>query len=215
MAAMQNAVAEAVRAAPSAVPDGAETPLADVRFCVFDLETTGGAPPEHRVTEIAAYRIENLTITGEFCTLVNPQRSIPSFITKLTGIDAKMVRDKPACHHVLPEMLEFMQDSVLVAHHSQFDRKFLENELALAGLGPLDHGDLCTSRLARRMLPWLPSKSLGSLAQFFGIPMQGRHRASDDARATGELLLILLDYLTYRGHDTLEGVMHYQQGDGS
>jgi DNA polymerase-3 subunit epsilon len=199
MAAMQNAVAEAVRAAPSAVPDGAETPLADVRFCVFDLETTGGAPPEHRVTEIAAYRIENLTITGEFCTLVNPQRSIPSFITKLTGIDAKMVRDKPACHHVLPEMLKFMQDSVLVAHHSQFDRKFLENELALAGLGPLDHGDLCTSRLA----------------QFFGIPMQGRHRASDDARATGELLLILLDYLTYRGHDTLEGVMHYQQGDGS
>lgn len=211
---MPNAVAAAAQAAPSAMPAVDGTPLADVRFCVFDLETTGGAPPEHRVTEIAAYRIEKLQIVGEYATLVNPQRGIPSFITKLTGIDARMVKDKPPCRDVLPELMEFMQDSVLVAHHSQFDRKFLENELALARMGTLDHGDLCTSKLARRVLPWLPSKSLGSLAQFFGIPVHGRHRAAGDAHATGELLLILLDYLQYKGLTTLEQVMHYQQTDG-
>jgi DNA polymerase-3 subunit epsilon len=166
------------------------------------------------VTEIAAYQIEGLRITAEFTTLVNPQRTIPNFITKLTGIDNKMVRDKPQCCDVLPELLDFMQDTVLVAHHSQFDRRFLENELQLAGLGPLDHADLCTSRLARRTLPWLPSKSLGSLAQFFGIPITGRHRAAGDAHATGELLLVLLSYLQSRGLTTLEDLIHYQQGDG-
>jgi DNA polymerase-3 subunit epsilon len=212
---MQNAVVETAMAVSSAVPAGDGTPLADVRFCVFDLETTGGAPPEHRVTEIAAYRIEGLKITAEYATLVNPQRGIPSFITKLTGIDAKLVKDKPPCREVLPALMEFMADSVLVAHHSQFDRKFLENELYLAKMGPLDHGDLCTSKLARRILPWLPSKSLGSLAHFFGIPVNGRHRAGGDAHATGELLLILLDYLQYKGLSTLEQVLHYQQADGA
>ena len=211
---MQNAVAEAVKAVPGAVPAADGTPLADVRFCVFDLETTGGAPPEHRVTEIAAYRIENLQITDEFATLVNPQRGIPSFITKLTGIDAKLVRDKPPCSAVLPGLMEFMQGSVLVAHYSQFDRKFLENELLLADLGCLDHPDMCTSKLARRILPWLPSKSLASLALFFGIPTSSRHRAASDAHATGEMLLILLDYLQYRGLHTLEQVLHYQQIEG-
>lgn len=196
------------------MPAGGGTPLADVRFCVFDLETTGGAPPEHRVTEIAAYLVEDLQIVGEFTTLVNPQRSIPAFITKLTGIDSKLVKDKPPCRDVLPGLLDFMQGTVLVAHHSQFDRKFLENELALAQLGKLDHGDLCTSKLARRLLPWLPSKSLGSLAQFFSIPVNGRHRAAGDARATGELLLILLAYLQHKGLTTLEQVLHFQQQDG-
>jgi DNA polymerase-3 subunit epsilon len=211
---MHDVAVEAAMTASGAQPAVSGTPLESVRFCVLDLETTGGAPPEHRVTEIAAYLVEGLKITAEFTTLVNPQRSIPNFITKLTGIDNKMVREKPCCAAVLPELLEFMQDSVLVAHHSQFDRRFLENELLLAGLGPLDHADLCTSRLARRTLPWLPSKSLGSLAQFFSIPISGRHRAAGDAQATGELLLVLLDYLQYRGLTTLEEILHYQQGDG-
>jgi DNA polymerase-3 subunit epsilon len=212
MRVMDDAAVETASGMQRAAAPG--TPLPAVQFCVLDLETTGGAPPEHRVTEIAAYRIENLAITAEFSTLVNPQRGIPSFITKLTGIDTRMVRDKPQCADVLPGLLDFMHDTVLVAHHSQFDRRFLENEMHLAGLGALDHPDLCTSRLARRALPWLPSKSLGSLAQFFGIEISGRHRAAGDARATGELLLVLLDYLQYRGLNTLEDVMQYQLGDG-
>lgn len=212
---MQNAAVAEELASVSALPDSVAAALAEVRFCVFDLETTGGAPPEHRVTEIAAYRIEGLRIVAEYASLVNPQRSIPSFITKLTGIDAKLVKDKPLCRDVLPGLMDFMQDSVLVAHHSQFDRKFLENELALAGMGPLDHPDLCTSKLARRLLPWLPSKSLGSLAQFFGIPVNGRHRAAGDAHATGELLLILLSYLQYKGLTRLEQVLQFQHHESS
>src|SRR5688572_24357150 len=104
-------------------------PLERAEFTVLDLETTGGAPPEHRITEIAAYRIADGRVVDEFVTLVDPERPIPSFITKLTGISKKMVKGSPPSRDVLPGLIEFMGDSVLVAHHSKFDRGFLEHEL--------------------------------------------------------------------------------------
>ena len=190
----------------------AETALADAVFTVVDLETTGGAPPEHKITEIAAYRIENMQITDEFVSLVNPERNIPSFITKLTGINHEMVEGYPPSSELLPKLLTFLNDSVVVAHHSQFDRRFLDNELQLAHLPVLENADLCTSRLSRRILPWLPSKSLGNLAGFFGVEITDRHRAAADAEATCRLLLILMDYLTARGVDTLEKLLLFQYG---
>jgi len=180
---------------------------------VLDLETTGGAPPEHKITEIAAYRLQALHIVDEFVTLVDPERQIPAFITGLTGISREMINGSPPSREVLPELLRFVGDSVVVAHHSQFDRRFLENELALAQLPPLNNTDLCTSRLARRILPWLPSKSLGSLAVFFGIEIGDRHRAADDALATCRLLVVFLTYLRHRGIASLEDVLLFQYGE--
>jgi len=191
----------------------ARLPIEEVRFSVLDLETTGGAPPEHKITEIAAYHVEGLRITDEFVTLVNPERQIPAFITGLTGINEGMVRDRPPSRDVLPLLQVFLGDSILVAHHSQFDRRFLDNELVLMGEKPVHNGDLCTSRLARRIVPWLPSKSLGNLAAFFGIQIPDRHRAAGDAYATSELLIIFLNYLKSRGLDTLDQVMEFQHGE--
>jgi DNA polymerase III epsilon subunit family exonuclease len=195
------------------LPDLPATPLGATAFTVLDLETTGGAPPEHKITEIAAYRIEALQVGAEFTTLVDPERSIPAFITGLTGISNAMVTGHPLSREVLPLLLDFIGDSVVVAHHSQFDRRFLDNELGLAGLPSLRNTDLCTSRLARRILPWLPSKSLGNLSAFFGISIPHRHRAAADALATCQLLLVFLNYLHSRGLDTLEQVLLFQYGD--
>jgi DNA polymerase-3 subunit epsilon len=197
----------------SLLNESEQTPLNDVIFTVVDLETTGGAPPEHKITEIAAYRIEGRRITGEFVTLVDPERQIPAFITGLTGINRDMINGHPPSREVLPELLEFFGDSVVVAHHSQFDRRFLDHELELAQMDPINNSDLCTSRLARRILPWLPSKSLGNLAAFFGIEITDRHRAAADALATCQLLLIFLDYLKERGLTTLEELLLFQYGE--
>ncbi|MBN2082219.1 hypothetical protein JW859_08425 [bacterium] len=197
----------------SNLEDTNHTPLSRVCFTVLDLETTGGAPPEHKITEIAAYHIENLEITNEFSTLVNPERSIPPFITNLTGIDAAMTGDMPPSREILPDLLDFIGTGVVVAHNSQFDRRFLDNELHLAGLPRLKNSDLCTGRLARRILPWLPSKSLGNLAAFFGVEIPDRHRAAADALATGKLLLVFFDYLKERGITSLEEVLLFQFGE--
>jgi DNA polymerase-3 subunit epsilon len=187
-------------------------PLERAEFTVLDLETTGGAPPEHRITEIAAYRVSEGKVVDEFVTLIDPERSIPSFITKLTGINKKMVKGSPTSRDALPGLMQFLGDSVLVAHHSKFDRGFLEHELSLASMNSLGNMDLCTSRLARRIVPWLPSKSLGGLAAFFGIEIPDRHRASSDALATVQLLMIFLEYLRERGLVNLHDVLAFQHG---
>ncbi|MDQ3023717.1 MAG: exonuclease domain-containing protein [bacterium] len=186
--------------------------LDELSYTVLDLETTGGAPPEHRITEVAAYRVEGLEVKGRFHSLVNPQRSIPVFVSSLTGITSEMLKHSPASDVVLEDLGVFAGDSVIVAHHSEFDLKFINHELLRAGKHEITNSDLCTCELARRILPWLPSKSLGNLAGYFGIPMAKRHRADEDALATAQLLIILLRYLQHRGINTLAEARDFQLG---
>jgi DNA polymerase-3 subunit epsilon len=184
--------------------------LDELSYTVLDLETTGGAPPDHRITEVAAYRVEGLEVKERFHSLVNPGRSIPAFVSSLTGITSEMLKHSPASGEVLAELSEFAGDSVMVAHHSEFDLKFMNHELKRAGKGEITNPDLCTCELARRILPWLPSKSLGNLAGFFGIPMAKRHRADEDALATAQLLIILVRYLMHRGITTFAEARQFQ-----
>ena len=65
------------------------------RFAVVDIETSGGDPKRERITEIAIYLLEGGKIVEEFSTLLNPEKSIPSYISKLTGITNEMVRNAP------------------------------------------------------------------------------------------------------------------------
>jgi DNA polymerase-3 subunit epsilon len=185
--------------------------LDELSYTVLDLETTGGAPPEHRITEVAAYRVEaGLAIGAGFHSLVNPGRSIPVFVSSLTGITSEMLKHSPDSGVVLTDLADFAGDSVIVAHHSEFDLKFINHELHRAGKPSMSNRDLCTCELARRILPWLPSKSLGNLAGFFGIPMAKRHRAEDDALACAQLLIILLRYLMHRGIQTFSEARQFQ-----
>jgi DNA polymerase III subunit epsilon len=184
--------------------------LDELSYTVLDLETTGGAPPDHRITEVAAYRVEGLEVKGRFHSLVNPGRSIPAFVSSLTGITSDMLKSSPASGEVLSDLRDFAGDSVLVAHHSEFDLKFMNHELKRAKKPELSNSDLCTCELARRILPWLPSKSLGNLAGFFGIPMAKRHRADEDALATAQLLIILVRYLMHRGITTFDQARQFQ-----
>ena len=71
------------------------TPLAEVPFCVLDLETTGVGPDLSEITEIGAVRYEGGVETGRFQTLVNPDAPIPPQITVITGITQAMVIDAP------------------------------------------------------------------------------------------------------------------------
>jgi DNA polymerase-3 subunit epsilon len=71
-----------------------------------------------------------------------------------------------------------------VAHNVAFDWGFVDRELVHSLGAGLAGRRLCTVRLARRVVPELSSRSLGSLSDFFGIENDARHRALGDARAT-------------------------------
>ena len=102
--------------------------LTTLSYAVVDVETTGGSPwTGHRVTEIAAVIVRNGRVTETYETLVNPERSIPPFITRLTHITPSMVCDQPPFNVIAPRVAELLRGHVFVAHNAAFDRRFVEN----------------------------------------------------------------------------------------
>lgn len=178
-------------------------------WVVVDVETTGGAPGRgHRITEIAAVRVSGGEIGESYATLVNPERRIPSMITSLTGITDAMVRGAPRFPEVVEDLGEVMNGRVFVAHNAAFDWGFVNHEMERARGGRISGRQLCTVRLARKLLPELPSRSLDSLVHYFGLEIASRHRALDDALATARILLLLIDRLRDRGVEDWDGLQH-------
>ncbi len=162
----------------------------DQPYVVVDVETTGGKGENHRVTEIGAVKVRNGAVVDRFQTLLNPQRTIPPGISRLTGITPAMVQDAPYFADVADEFEAFMQDAIFVAHNVEFDYGFISREFARLGR-PFRHPKLCTCASMRRLYPGLGSYSLAALTRHFDIPLEQHHRAMCDAEAAAELLLLV------------------------
>jgi len=113
--------------------DDLGTPLADVTFCVLDIETTGGDRNTDLITEIGMVKVRAGVCLGTLQTLINPGRAIPPMITVLTGITESMVVRAPAIEAVLPAMIEFLGDAVVVGHNVGFDMAFINSALTRRG----------------------------------------------------------------------------------
>jgi DNA polymerase-3 subunit epsilon len=160
-------------------------------YAIVDIETTGGHANANGITEIAI-RIHNGTeITERYETLVNPGMNIPVFIRALTGISDEMVQRAPSFKEVASRVYSLLHDRIFVAHNVNFDYSFLRHHLNLEGFD-LQTKKLCTVRLGRKILPGLPSYSLGKFCNHLGIENTSRHRAAGDAEATAILFSHLL-----------------------
>jgi len=167
--------------------------LSTLSYVVVDVETTGMRPFDgDRITEFAAVVVRDGVITERYETLINPERSIPAMITALTHISTAMVRNAPRFHEVCPRVLGLLEGHVFVAHNAKFDWGFLTAEVMRATGRGIMGRQLCTVRLARRILPQLPSRRLDAVAAHYGIQIPARHRAGGDAIATAHVLLRLL-----------------------
>lgn len=185
-------------------PEAPKQELSSMSWAVVDVETTGGPPPNHRITEIAAVIVRDGAIQEVYETLVNPERSIPPFVTRLTNISWDMVKDAPTFSAIVPTLLEKLEGNVFVAHNAQFDWSFLTHEIQRTSGARITGEQLCTVRLARRLLPHLPRRSLDYVANYYGIEITQRHRAAGDALATARCLLRLLKEAEDRGCTTWE-----------
>ena len=159
-------------------------------YVVVDVETTGGRPPNDRVTEIGAVRIRGGEVVGEWHSLINPDRHIPAFITELTGIDDRMVANAPRFGDIAESLAEFLKGSVFVAHNVNFDYGFISGEFKRHGLA-FRLPKLCTCASMRKYYPGHGSYGLGPLSREYGIRLDNHHRALDDARAAAELLKLV------------------------
>lgn len=160
-------------------------------YAILDIETTGGKYNEEGITEIAIYRFDGHEIVDQFSSLINPERPIQPFVVNLTGINNEMLRQAPKFYEVAKRIIEITDDCILVAHNALFDNRILTTEFDRLGY-PFEKQTLCTVELAKKLIPDMPSYSLGKLVRALGIPLTDRHRAQGDAKATVSLFKMLL-----------------------
>jgi DNA polymerase-3 subunit epsilon len=169
-------------------------------YAIVDIETTGGSSRHEKITEIAIYQHDGEKITGEFSTLINPERNIPYFITNLTGITNEMVENSPKFYEVARQIIEFTEDRIFVAHNARFDYSFIREEFKSLGYSYKRH-ILDTVTLGRKLMPGHRSYSLWNICRDLKIDINGRHRAAGDALATVRLFEMLIEKGNETGHD--------------
>jgi DNA polymerase-3 subunit epsilon len=146
----------------------------------------------------------------KFETLLNPERNIPEWITRLTHIDDAMVKRAPTFRDVAKPLHQFLTRGVFTAHNARFDFGFVQTEFHRLGQD-FETPQVCTLKLARLLYPGLPSRSLGNLCEALLIDVWDRHRARGDAEATVYVLKEILRNLkeNYGVHtwDELERIL--------
>ncbi len=160
-------------------------------YAIIDVETTGGSPVVEKITEIAVVVHNGKNIVDEFCSLVNPEKKIPYFITNLTGITNAMVADSPKFYEIAKKILELTTDCIFVAHNLSFDYHFIRNEYKRLGY-TFYRDKICTVQLSRKLIPGLNSYNLGNICKCLNITNSSRHRARGDTDATVKLFEYLL-----------------------
>ncbi len=161
-------------------------------FVSVDLETTGISSKEDKIIEIGAIKYVNGIETEYFETFVNPGRRISDRITQITGIDDSMVKEAPYIEQVIESLLDFLGGHVIIGHNVKFDYSFIKRS-AVNNKLLFEEKIVDTLKLSRILLPEAPKKSLDYLCTYFGIEDENHHRAINDARAAGQLYMLLCE----------------------
>ncbi len=151
-----------------------------------DLETTGGNPAYHRITEIGILLVRNGELIEEWSSLVNPQCLISPYIEAFTGISNEMIAAAPLFADIAATVFTKLQGTILIAHNARFDYSFLRSEFRKVGVTYCAEA-LCTVRLSRRLFPEHLRHNLDAVIERHGLSCSARHRALGDARVLRDL----------------------------
>jgi DNA polymerase-3 subunit epsilon len=156
-------------------------------YAFVDVETTGASSNYDRVIELAIIRMQDGKILDEFCTVIDPETSLPASITSLTGITQAEIERAPTFISIAQKVHELLKDAIFVAHNARFDYAFIKQELDRAGI-KYQAKCLCTVKLSRRLFSKYKKHDLTSIIYRFDFKCENRHRAFSDA-------LVLVDFL--------------------
>ncbi len=177
----------------------------DTTYCVLDLETTGFSATTEKITEIGIMKFKDGEVIDQFSCFVNPEKHIPQRVSDVTNITDDMVKDAETIDKVFPKMLEFLGDSVVVAHNAGFDVGFLKQNAKRLGY-KFDYTYLDTLSLAKDLFPDYKKYKLGKIAENLGIKVEVAHRALDDVDTTVKVFKVMLKMLKERGAKKLEDI---------
>ena len=177
----------------------------DTTYCVLDLETTGFSAKTEKITEVGIMKVKNGEVIDEFSCFVNPEKHIPERVTEVTNITDEMVKDAKTIKQVFPEILDFIKDSVLVAHNAPFDMGFLKQNAKVLGY-EFDYTYIDTLSLAKDLFPDYKKYKLGKIAENLGIKVEVAHRALDDVDTTVKVFRVMLDMLKEHGAKKVDDI---------
>ncbi|MFP4660967.1 MAG: PolC-type DNA polymerase III [Halanaerobiales bacterium] len=180
--------------------------ITDSSFTVFDFETTGLSNKNDEIIEIGAVKLVKGDIVDTFGTFVSPEQRIPPKITEITGINNGMVTDAPVLEEIIDKFIEFIDDSVLVAHNAVFDYGFLKTALKRTGRPFLKNPVLDTLGLSRAIFPDLKNHKLNTICQHLNVDLENHHRAVDDAKATAGILINMLNQIKPQNINALRDI---------
>ena len=171
--------------------------LNDATYVCFDLESTGLSIKYDKITEFGAVKIRNGLVVDRLDILINPEMDIPEEIQKLTNITNDMVKDKKTIKEVLPEILEFFGDSVIIAHNFEFDYNMIKEAMKVNGFGEFKQPAIDTLALSRFVYPDKQAHRLGALAKRLEVDYdsESAHRADYDAEVLANCWLALRNIL--------------------
>ncbi len=162
-------------------------------FVAIDTETTGRSPDRNEIIEVSAVRYRNGRAVEAYETLIKPDRPVNLFISMLTGITNKKLKDAPPACDVFFPLWKFIGSSVLVGHNIGFDIRFLNCLADQFGARALSNDYIDTLTVARRAFPSMSSHKLSDLAEAFDLPSDGFHRAGYDSRMAAKVLLYIAE----------------------
>ena len=149
-------------------------------YTVLDIETTGLSPENDYITEISAIKYRNNRRVDEFSSLVKPEFSIPSYITRITGINDAMVADAPSIDEVILAFTDFLADDIIAGYNVGFDLSFIAENMAGYYAKRLANNYVDVMKLAQNELPFLGRYKQTAVAEYFNIATAGAHRALVD-----------------------------------
>ena len=185
-----------------------------MRQIFLDTETTGlESKLGHRIVEIAAVEMLNRRLTGKrFHNYLNPEREVEAGALQVHGLTNDFLQDKPIFLDITRELLEFIDGAELIMHNAPFDVGFLNNELGLAKLQPLEnycHSITDTLKMAKELHPG-KRNNLNALCERYQINNSKRvlHGALLDAELLAEVYLAIT-----RGQESLVMEISFPQPD--
>ncbi len=169
-------------------------------YIVLDLETTGLDPTFDEIIEIAAVKYSNGEKISEFTTLIKPEEKIDSYITQLTGITNEMVKDAPKIEKILPDLMQFLGDSIVIAHNANFDINFLYDNFMSCMNQPFSNDFIDTMRISRKLFRGIRHRLI-DLANEFGIEVDVQHRSMADCEITQKVYEHMKNYCFIKAID--------------
>ena len=180
-------------------------PLDDLTYCVLDIETTGLSRQTEKITEFGIMKVKNGEVIDTFECFVNPEKPIPPKVVEVTHITDDMVKDAETIDKVMPKVIEFVGDSIVVAHNANFDVGFIRHNAEQLGL-KFDNTFIDTLALAKEIYPDFKKYKLGYIAEQLNIKVDVAHRALADVETLVAVFNVMLGALREKEITTLNDI---------